>query len=172
MKHKFFEALTMLFSFSFFIFLSLACATNDGLSGTSTSSTLSNNYSQKNIPKDRQLSIDGYIFSETDFGGVERWYAVDKYGSDTKTIRFQVGYFKENNIGFILYEDGTIGEETYFSRQGLNLRWDWGSYNRDGSDKYRYSFIIEPDGSGLYYDFSTSTDGTAKARQFYKTFKF
>lgn len=29
--------------------------------------------------RDRLLSINGYSVSETDFGGVERWYAVDKY---------------------------------------------------------------------------------------------
>ena len=158
-------------TFSFFIILSLACASTDGVSGTSSNSSV-NSYSQKTISKDRTLNLGGYTVSETDFGGVERWYAVDKYSSDTKTIRFQVGYFKENNIGFILYEDGTIGEEAYFSRQGLDLRWDWGSYNRDGSDRYRYSFVIEPDGTGLYYDFSTSTDGTAKARGLYQTKKF
>ena len=79
--------------------------------------------------RERVLSISGYSISETDFGGVERWYAVDKYNYDSliDEVRFQVGYFKNNNIGFILYGNGTSGEEAYFSRDGLNLRWDWGS---------------------------------------------
>ena len=55
---------------------------------------------------------------------------------------------------------------------GLDLRWDWGSYYRDGSSRYRYSFVIEPDGIGLYYDFSTSTDGVSKPRGIYKVHKF
>lgn len=122
--------------------------------------------------RDRQLSIGNYIVSETDFGGVERWYAVDKYNYDSLVdeVRFQVGYFLENKIGFVLYGNGTMGVEAYFSREGLNLRWDWGS---DGyGTSFKYSFIIEPDGTGLYYDFSASKDGTAKTRGIYKVRKF
>ena len=124
--------------------------------------------------RDRLLSLNGYTISETNFGGIERQYAVDKYNYDSLVdeVRFQVGYFRENNIGFVLYGNGTTGEEAYFSRQGLDLRWDWGSYYRDGSIRYRYSFVIEPDGTGLYYDFSTSTDGVSKPRGIYKVHKF
>lgn len=86
--------------------------------------------------RDRVLSISGYSISETDFGGVERWYAVDKYNYDSF----------------------------------LDLRWDWGS-NGYGTS-YKYSFVIEPDGTGLYYDFSASKDGTAKPRGIYKVRKF
>ena len=93
--------------------------------------------------RDRQLSLSGYTVFESDFGGVERWYAVEKYNYDSLVdeIRFQVGYFKENNIGFVLYGNGTTGEEAYFSRQGLDFRWDWGNNYRDGSDRYRYTFV-------------------------------
>ena len=123
--------------------------------------------------RDRNLTLGEYTVSETAFGGVERWYAVDKYNyDDDDEVRFQVGYFKENNIGFVLYGDGTVGVEAHFSRQGLDLRWDRGNYYRDDSSRFRYSFVIEPDGTGLYYDFSTSTDGTAKPRGIYKTSKF
>lgn len=126
------------------------------------------------VAGDRKLSLSNFTVSESDFGGTVRWYAVDKYNYDdfVDKIRFQVGYFKEKNLGFILYEDGTTGEEAYFSRDGLDLRWDWGSLKRDGSIKYRYTFVIEPDGTGLYYDFSTSTDGNAKPRGIYKVRKF
>lgn len=120
----------------------------------------------------RELTLSGYTVSEADFGGTECWYAVDKYNYDdiVEKIRFQVGYFKNSpSDGFILYEDGAVGELAYFSRQGLDFRWDWGS---NGENGYRYSFIIEPDGTGLYYDFSTSKDGTAKPRGLYKTHKF
>ncbi len=40
------------------------------------------------------------------------------------------------------------------------------------TEGYKYSFIIEPDGTGLYYDFGASTDGTAKPRGIYQTKKF
>ena len=53
-----------------------------------------------------------------------------------------------------------------FEVAGLNHRWDFG-YN-EGGETYRYAFVIEPEGTGAYYDFSTSDDGTAKARRFFK----
>jgi len=170
-KRNFFIALT----FITFIVLSFACASTDGISttsnysGSSSSSTAySYNSPKKNLSNTRQLTLDTYSISETDLGGVERWYAVDKYSSNS-AVRLQVGYFKERTIGFVLYEDGTVGVEARFSRQGLDLRWDWGS---DGANGYNYAFVIQPDGTGLYYDFSTSTDGKAKPREFYKMVKF
>ena len=122
-------------------------------------------------PRDRKLQINGILIPETKFGGVERWYAIDKYGQSNK-VRFQVGYFKKNQTGFILYEGGTIGEEAVFLRQGLDLRWDWGNDYRDGSSGYRYSLVIQPDGTGLYYDFSTSSNGLSKPRGIYEMRKF
>ena len=37
---------------------------------------------------------------------------------------------------------------------GLNRRWNWET-DEDGA--YRFSFIIDPDKTGLYYDFGDST---------------
>ena len=68
-----------------------------------------------------------------------------------------------------MYGKETEGEIAYFARDGLNLRWDWGEHKNGG---YKYSFIIEPDGTGLYYDFGASSDGTAKLRGIYQTKKF
>ena len=84
--------------------------------------------------------------------------------------RLVLRYFTDDPvIGFILYGKGTEGEIAYFSRDGLNLRWDWGEHKNGGC---KYSFIIEPDGTGLYYDFGASSDGTAKPRGIYQTKKF
>ena len=52
-----------------------------------------------------------------------------------------------------------------FEVQGLNRRWDFGL---DDNGSYDYMFRIEPDGTGLYYDFSRSTDGTARPSQTYQ----
>lgn len=124
-------------------------------------------------PRTRDLSLDGVTVNEQDYGGCVRWYAVDKYADDfINEVRLQVGYFKDNEMGFVLYGDGTTGTEASFVREGLNLRWDWGSYLRDGGYYFRYSFIIEPDGTGLYYDFSTSTDGISNAKGRYQCKKF
>lgn len=54
---------------------------------------------------------------------------------------------------------------TQFQVAGLTRRWDW---NCDEETGCRYAFSIEPDGTGGYYDFSTSEDGRAKARDIYK----
>jgi len=95
---------------------------------------------------------------------VERWFLLeDTYSHRTSNkVLFQVGYFKENQLGFVLYEGGSVGIKAHYYRDGLNRRWDWGLY----------SVIIKPDGTCLYYDFSTSKDGTAKPRDFYKAYKF
>lgn len=122
----------------------------------------------EDTPRNRTLNLSGLKISETEYGGVERWYAVDKYGDEKVNVRFQVGYFKENQTGFILFEGGSQGELALYHRDGLDLRWDWGR-NASG---YRYSIVIQPDGTGLYYDFSTSVDGTSKPRDIYKMRKF
>ena len=76
--------------------------------------------------KNRDLTLSGKTVNEKAYGGCERWYAVDKDSSDfLEDILFQVGYFKANNMGFVLHGDSTYGEETSFKREGLNLRWDW-----------------------------------------------
>lgn len=114
------------------------------------------------VSKNRTLHLSGVTVSETEYGGVERWYAVDKYNSNGDgAVRFQVGYFKDNEIGFVLYEGGTRGEEAHFYRQGLDLRWDWG----------KFAIIIEPDGTCLYYDFSYKSTGV-KPTGIYKARKF
>lgn len=126
----------------------------------------------------RELDLDGTLVMETELGGTVRWYAVDRYNYDDfslEEIRFQVGYFNDaNSLGFVLYGKGAKGETAYFSRQGLELRWDWGSYisPTSGESAYRYSFVIKPDNTGMYYDFSTSKDGTASPRAYYRVHKF
>ena len=122
-----------------------------------------------NTSRNRTLDLDGIAVNEQDYGGCVRWYATDTYSDDfVKPVYFQVGYFQENEIGFVLYGDGTTGTEAVFEREGLNLRWDWGF---DGY-YYIYSLIMEPDGTGLYYDFSTSSDGVGKPSSLYKCYKF
>ena len=60
--------------------------------------------------------------------------------------------------GFILFDGTNEGERTTYHREGLDQRWDWGEL--EDRDSSRYSVIIKPDGTGLYYDFITATDGT------------
>ena len=52
-----------------------------------------------------------------------------------------------------------------FQVAGLNRRWDWDYHGERG---FRYALIIQPDGTGKYYDFSNSSDGSARASQFFE----
>ena len=58
-----------------------------------------------------------------------------------------------------------ITHPAYFQVAGLERRWDWDYHDEGG---FRYALIIEPDGTGKYYDFSASDDGRVEARQFFK----
>ena len=61
------------------------------------------------------------------------------------------------------YGEVSVADETHpavFRVYGIDWRWDFGCDERDTA--YPFAFAIEPDGTGLYYNFRPSTDGTAK----------
>ncbi len=69
-------------------------------------------------------------------------------------------------FGFILFDGGYTGRTTLYQRKGLDHRWDWGPNATD------YTFVIKPDGTGLYYDFSTVTEGeSTKPSAIYKCYQ-
>ena len=113
----------------------------------------------------RSIVLGGETFSEADFGEFTSWRCGDRndyYGYDTLV---EVGSFSNSELevlGFVLYDDSYSGELTMYGRKGLNLRWDWG----DGGN---YAFVIEPDGTGRFYDFSSAEVGESrKANEVYK----
>lgn len=66
-------------------------------------------------------------------------------------------------IGFVLYDGSNTGDITFYNRDGLSHRWDW------GVDENSYTFVIKPDGTGLFYDFSTAENGIKnKADEIFK----
>jgi len=115
----------------------------------------------------RTLILNGVTVSETETdSGFTAWYCKDYVYEGAVLV--EVGYFDLNGsrYGFILYDGGYTGDLVYFSRDGLNYRWDW------GSDNSNYSFIIKPDGVALYYDFTGVPVGeSTKARDVYKAYK-
>jgi hypothetical protein len=95
---------------------------------------------------------DTFSCSEETYGKFICWECCDYIENDGKTI-VEVGTFtnpiaKSLRMGFILYDGTNGGNITHFQRKGIDLRWDWIG---NGSD---YSFIIKPDGVGLYYNFN------------------
>jgi hypothetical protein len=115
----------------------------------------------------RTIILDNETISEEDVGGFTSWYCLD-YVYEEKGILLEFGYFNDSiyaGMGFILYDGGYTGEFTYYQRNGVEHRWDW------GPDSI-YSFIIKPDGTGLYYDFTYAKNGESiKARDVYKCYK-
>lgn len=102
----------------------------------------------------RTIILGGEEFTENENNGFITWSCTD-YVSGGR-ILVEVGFFTEpklEGLGFILYDGGYSGELTYYQRAGLEHRWDWGPNEND------YAFIIEANGTGLYYDFSSSADG-------------
>ena len=114
----------------------------------------------------RTIILEGDTISEKDFGRFECWYCKDFLPDDRVLV--EVGFIDNPNLetfGFILYDGGYSGEVAVYHRTGLEHRWDWG---QEGN----YAFVIKPDGTGAYYDFSTVPEGeTTKPRALYKCFK-
>jgi hypothetical protein len=108
--------------------------------------------------------LNGKTYSETDIGKFVSWRCEGfVYSSGTLV---ELGTFtdsKLSGVGFILYDGGFSGELTNYRRKGINHRWDWGP---NGTE---FAFIIKPDGTGLFYDFSSVPSGEqTKANDVYK----
>ena len=122
-------------------------------------------YSEPETPSGpRSIILDGNIYSETDVGKFVSWRCEDFFDGSGTLV--EVGTFTDSELsrlGFILYDGGQSGESTSYGRKGINHRWDWGP---NGGD---YAFIIEPGGTGLFYDFSFASPGElVKANAVYK----
>ena len=105
----------------------------------------------------RIIILSGKEFTETDAVKFVTWQCTD-YVNPSSTL-VEVGKLQGNqikDIGFILYDGDNTGDLTLYHRKGLNHRWDWNS--SEGS----YTFIIKPDGTGLFYDFSAIPKGESK----------
>ena len=101
---------------------------------------------------------------------IETWRCFARNDYNKATALFTLVRVRSGSEDLIsTYGEVSVAGTTYstsFRIAGLNRRWDFGSdESRDG---YPYAFVIEPDGTGLYFDFSTSTDGTAKPRDFFE----
>lgn len=113
----------------------------------------------------RSIILNGTTYSETEHGKFVSWSCKDfVYPSGTL---IEVGFFPDSKmVGFILYDGGYTGEVTSYQRKGINHRWDWGP---NGTE---FAFTIEPDGKGLFYDFSSVPKGTlTKADSVYKCYR-
>lgn len=70
-------------------------------------------------------------------------------------------FFEGANLGFILFDRRKENKIATYRRDGLNLRWDWGS-------DFQYSLLLKPDGTGIYYDFTNAKGGKVKGSDVFK----
>jgi len=118
----------------------------------------------------RTLVLNGDEFEGDIVNNAKKWRCKEKY-SDSGVL-VEVGKIQQDdaamffvdevadNMGFVLYDGGDSGILAMYQRAGLNHRWDFDD---------EYAFVIKPDGTGLYYDFTMTEKGeTTGARQFYE----
>lgn len=102
----------------------------------------------------RTIVIDGQQVTENKIGGFISW-GCRNYGQPNNVL-VEVGIFSNPELsgeGFILFDGGDAGEFAAYRREGIDHRWSWGPSGND------YSFIINPHGGGLYYNFSNVPKG-------------
>jgi hypothetical protein len=139
--------------YSFFILISVTIV-------ITACNTLPTQPSQKPL---RVITVGGESFNENEFTS---WRCY-KNALTTKVLA-EVGHLaaKDQEInGFILFDGGNVGDLVSYRRAGLNHRWSWEKVNGD----YKYSFVIDPEGNGAYYDFTGAKRETFQdAKQTYK----
>ena len=89
----------------------------------------------------------------------ESWACTDT--PYTKEILVMAVTFSNKESGSIAV--AAMVQSAEYSVQGFNRRWDFGKVKTNGA--LPYTFIIEPDGTAKYYDFSTSVDGKSSPSQ-------
>lgn len=95
--------------------------------------------------------MDGEVFKEGE-GGVGEFtsWECEDYLDGGPTV-VEVGFFDYEGypIGFVLFDGGDRGSQAWYERAGLEHEWLWDEY----------IFVIETDGTGLYYDFRGVPEG-------------
>ena len=92
--------------------------------------------------------------SQAELEALETWRCFSRIDFSQRTVLFTLYRLKENEGGLVSVA-GIIHRARFYVA-GLERRWDFPSDALLADGSYPYSFIIKPDGTGLYYDFSTS----------------
>jgi hypothetical protein len=158
-------------------FVLFACAAPpDGENYPSTETTNRDPGSREPRPTraGRVITLGDSHFSEDEVGRFVSW-GCNEYGyvrglvgrAYGIPILVEIGRFGSaelSSFGFILYDGSSSGELTTYQRKGVNQRWDWGPNGE-------FAFILKPDGTGLFYDFSYVPQGeTTRAEDMYTCF--
>ena len=116
---------------------------------------------------DTEVSYRCLSFADVGFGPVrETWRCYDRFEPVRTRPLVTLLRLGGGSDGFgEVSVAGTADHPASFLIQGISRRWNFGCDEEEGA--YPFSFVIEPDGTGLYYDFTASTDGRADPRDFY-----
>lgn len=121
----------------------------------------------------RTIILNGEKVTESASNEFQSWRCKD-YIRGGKTI-IEVGLTSQAFkliSGYVLYDGTNEGTIATYQRSGINHRWDWGQ-ERDWSQGLHYSFVLKPDGKGLYYDFSSVKEGeSTNASDVFKCYKY
>ena len=82
----------------------------------------------------------------------EKWRCFGLLDFSQETVAVRLSRIAGEDHGFGEVSVAGITHRAGFQVAGFNRRWDFGI-------ELNYAFIIEPDGSGAYYDFSNVEDG-------------
>lgn len=113
----------------------------------------------------RTINLQGQTFSTASLGDIETWSCRDFL--DMGRVLVEIGRFTTNptspaEFGFVQFAGWDSGEATTYTRDGLGHRWDW---ETDGNG---YSFLLQPGGTGSYYDFTdVNSRRSLKAKHVY-----
>jgi hypothetical protein len=110
----------------------------------------------------RTITLADKQVSEEKAGKFISWTCSDFFNGGKTLV--EVGSFSAKELGgagFVIYDGGNSGEPTAFERRGINLRWDWGP-------KANFAFVLEPDGKGMFYDFTNADGKEIKANAVFK----
>ena len=105
-------------------------------------------------------------------------YALSDFRKKTPLISLTSGALGVENVAVGRVAVSGVLKLAVVRSVGLNLRWDFGDFDighfadapvwEEFEQHIQYAFVLKPDGTGLYYDFSTSDDGTAKPSQIFQ----
>ena len=105
----------------------------------------------------RKAAEKGHAEARAILDSIEIWRCFKPYDRERTTLLTLTRLTQMEGVGQV--SSAGVAHSAAFRVGGLDLRWSFGLDAKDGS--YDYALVLQPDGSGLYYDFSRSRDGTA-----------
>lgn len=103
----------------------------------------------------RTITVGDQVYEEVAPGDLISWACRDPSDElGVGGVLVEPGIFSNESLagaGFVLFDGTDVGVVTQYQRKGIHHRWDWG-------ENLEFAFVIEADGTGLFYDFTVPDD--------------